>query len=434
MTDSAPRVVAASGTSAGRPRSVGSDEDRVTALLGGPELAWLRRRVRRRVERGGAATGTLALQDPTTAQRAAIDRLLGRRPSTGSSVTISLDEVDRLLRRARACDGLVKAVEFLDGPIVDVAARQRDEAEAWSRVLDSLADPDAPAWRRTWQDDLATSGLLRRLAGGPAVARDLVANVERVLAAVPVAGVGRARLAARTLHDSHALDDGLPTTTLVLKALQHRYLPPEDRGALPSGPDRRALWAAAGVLLDELSGAALVLGLDAAGDGVVARSLRLHRAAGEPARVTLRALLRHPPDLGHLRGSTVHTCENPAVVAAAADQHGPDCRPLVCTDGQPSAAVQSLLRMLAAAGVELVHHGDFDRGGVAIADLLVRRFGASPWRYDVASYQAAPAGPGLHGKVTAVPWMPDLAAAINARGVAVHEEQVLSSLLPDLAG
>lgn len=148
--------------------------------------------------------------------------------------------------------------------------------------------------------------------------------------------------------------------------------------------------------------------------------------------MTLRALLGHPPDLVPLAGHTVHLCENPAVVAAAATRHGADCRPLVCTDGWPSSAVQTMVRMLHDVGVELAHHGDFDPAGVRITDMLVRRFDVRPWRFDTVSYFAAPAGPKLHGVVTPVAWAPELAAAINDRGVAVHEEQVLTSLLADL--
>lgn len=413
----------------------GFDRDRLVALLGGPDLLWLRLRIRARLERGGAATGTATLRNPSDAPRAAVDRLLGRRPSRGSTVTVDLDGLDRMVRDAGICDGLRVAVEVLDGPIEDRAGRARAEAAAWERLLASMADgPDVPVWRRSWRDDLAATGLLRRLGGDPIVAARLVARADRVLDALPARAVPRARLAARVLQDSHALDDGRAVTTLVLKACQHRHLPLGERGPLPTGTDDlRALWAAAGVLLDELSGPVLSLGITAAGSGLVDAVLGAHAAAGEPVRSTLRALLRHPPDLTPMRGTAVHVCENPAVVSAAADALGTACRPLVCTEGWPSAAVQTLLWQLSAVGAELVHHGDFDPSGVAITDMLVRRFGAVPWRFDVAAYRAAPSGPPLGSRVKAVSWDRHLADEINARGVAVHEEQVIDVLLADLA-
>ena len=175
-----------------------------------------------------------------------------------------------------------------------------------------------------------------------------------------------------------------------------------------------------------------MLNLPAAGDGLVDRLLVEHAAAGEPARCTLRQLLRHPCDWSRLAGRTVHVCENPAVVAAAADALGAGGAPLVCTDGQPSSAVQTLLRALRSAGADLVYHGDFDNGGLRIARTVVGRFGARPWRFEVDAYRAAPAGPPLRGRVEPVAWAPGLAEAMNARGVAVHEEQVRDDLVADL--
>ncbi|MEX2503919.1 MAG: TIGR02679 family protein [Egicoccus sp.] len=417
-------------TADGRGAHDGVDHDRLEALLGGDALVWLRDRVRRRLEQGAVPTGATTLTDPTATQRAAVDRLLGRRPSTGARVTVSLDAVDRMLRDAGICAGWRPAIEVLDGPVTDHARRRRAEEDAWTEVFADL--PTTEAWQRAWRDELVTTGLLRRLANGPDHARRLVDRVLAVLGVLPAPGMRLARLAAHALDDSHALDADRPEATLVLKALQHRHLPPDDRGPLPAGVDRRALWAAAGVLLDELAAPVLAWNLRADGDGPVDRTLQAHAAVGEPVRLTLRALLRYPPDLTGQLGATVYVCENPTVVGAAADALGAGGAALVCTDGQPSAAVQTLLRQLAGAGARLWHHGDFDRGGLRIATTVIDRFGAQPWRMDVASYRAAPGGPVLSGRVASVTWMPGLAEVMNARGVAVHEEQVLDDLIDDL--
>lgn len=406
------------------------DRERLEELLGGPAMAWLRDRVRRRLEQGHEPSGTVSLADPSADERAAVDRLLGRRPSTGTRVTVPLDVVDTLLRDADICAGWRQAIEVLDGPVVDRAADRRATEDAWARV--AAAVPTDEPWQQGWRDDLVGAGILRRLADDPDHAVALVERARCVLDVLPAAGIPLARLAARTLEDSHALDGDRSETTLVLKALQHQYLPPDERGPLPTGVDRRALWAAAGVLLDELSAPVLLHNLPATGHGLVDQALRVHASAGEPARLTLRALLRHPPDLARLGGRTVHVCENPTVVAAAADALGPHGPPLVCTDGQPSAAVQTLLRRLAAAGARLVHHGDFDAGGLRIATLVIERFGAQGWRMDARSYLAAPAGPPLTARVTPVAWSPGLAEAMNERSVAVHEEQVLDEVIDDL--
>lgn len=429
------------------------DRSRLQTLLGGPATAWLRDRVRTRLARGQALSGVVTLSDPSDAERAAVDRLLGRRPSSGASVTVRLEDVDRLLREARVCAGLAAAVEALDGPAPDPDRAAAEEA-AWRRAVGSI-DPDRLGpWARGWVDDLEATGVLRRLAGDPTRARELMRTAAAVLEALPGAGVPRARLAAEVVGDSHGLDPG-PLATLVLKGLQHRR---DGRaGALPGGEERRALWASAGVLVGELSSSVLVLGLPgprASGLGrrvlqrlvrgpgmrlsrdpsMTDRVLAAHAAAGEPARLTLGQLVRHPPQLHGLAGRQVYVCENTAVVAAAAAELGPACPPLVCVEGQPSSAGQALLASLAGVGAALAYHGDFDWAGLRIGNLLVEQLGARPWRFTAADYRAAPGGPPLSGSPVEAAWDVALAGTLRDRGVAVHEEQVLDDLLADLAG
>ncbi|MEU8782128.1 DUF2399 domain-containing protein [Streptomyces sp. NPDC048637] len=84
--------------------------------------------------------------------------------------------------------------------------------------------------------------------------------------------------------------------------------------------------------------------------------------------MTLRQLTREPSDLG-VAGRTIRVCENPAVLAAAAD--GLDrgcCPPLVCVEGNLSLASRALLTQLTDCGCPIAYHGDFDWGGVRIAE------------------------------------------------------------------
>ncbi|MFK0220182.1 DUF2399 domain-containing protein [Streptomyces vinaceus] len=135
----------------------------------------------------------------------------------------------------------------------------------------------------------------------------------------------------------------------------------------------------------------------------------------------------------------VHICENPAVLSAAADRHGPAARPLVCVQGQPSAAALTLLARLHELGAVLRYHGDFDWGGLRIATTLLRHVPWRPWRYTAADYReaVAVAGPDLRqlgGKPALSPWDPDLARALAEHALRVEEEAVLDLLLADLAG
>jgi len=188
------------------------------------------------------------------------------------------------------------------------------------------------------------------------------------------------------------------------------------------------------VLLDELSAPVLVTGLRPGGDGLLARVLRAHADAGEPCRITLRTLVGHHADWNSSARQRVLVCENPTVVAAVTDRCGPTTPAVVCTDGQPSGAVQTLLGQLAEAGMALDFHVDFDGGGIRIGNLLVDRFGAVPWRMSRADYEAAAANAGrpLGAAPPEASWDPELATAIATRGRAVHEEQLLDELVHEL--
>jgi uncharacterized protein (TIGR02679 family) len=122
----------------------------------------------------------------------------------------------------------------------------------------------------------------------------------------------RAQLAVAALGDAHALDAGSPAATLVLTALRQLA------AAEPDIESTREQWAAAGVLVNELARPALALNLPGPTGA----------EAGEPTYLSLRRLLRSPPAWGVI-GCPVFVCENPNLLAIAADQLGPRCAPLV---------------------------------------------------------------------------------------------------------
>ncbi|MGH9183358.1 MAG: TIGR02679 family protein, partial [Acidimicrobiales bacterium] len=284
-----------------------------------------------------------------------------------------------------------------------------------------------------WPERLRANGLLRRLAGGDVAEADpLLDHALAVLDRLAGSQVGEpdsrplllSELAAASTGDSHGLDPGRPVATLVLSAVAHLT------GA--DGTPWRELWASVGVACDELSSTVLVLNLPADAASACGRVLRAHAEVGEPCRLTLRQLRRHPPSPAP--DLLVFACENQAVVAAAADRLGASCPPLVCTEGQPSTAARLLLDLLARAGAVLAYHGDFDWGGIAIANGVLGRPGAGrPWRFTAADYRASGAEVPLGGIPVPACWDPDLAPAMASRGLAVHEEHRLDDLLADLA-
>jgi hypothetical protein len=100
----------------------GDDATRLHRLLGGEPTAWLVQRARDRLEAGRPLTGTVTLTGATVGQRRAVERLTGRAPRSGTSLSVSLPEVDRVLRESGAAPGgLAEAVALLEG----VARRNR---------------------------------------------------------------------------------------------------------------------------------------------------------------------------------------------------------------------------------------------------------------------------------------------------------------------
>lgn len=410
-------------------------------LLGGEPVAWLVRRARDRLEAGRPLTGTVTLPAATLEQRHAVERLTGRASRSGVSLSVSLTEVDRILKDSGAAPGgLAEAITRLTGPLRDRNRERADLAAAWGAafaVLDAAVDGRDELAR--WREWLDATGVVRRLASGPEPARLLLGQVATVLRRLPSRGVPIGRLAAECCGDAHALDDGRPVGTLVLSAV--RALAGLPYAAEASAEGRRAAWAAAGVHLDELSSLVLCLGLPGDTRTALGRTLASCHEAGQPAVLTLRQLRCHtePLNTGPLRVARVRICENPVVVAAAADELGAGCQPLVCVGGQPSAAGWRLLGLLAAGGAEFVYHGDFDWGGVRIAGAVRHRVNWRPWRYDHVAYQAAVSShpltalAGLVGEPAVTPWDPELAAAMRDRNLRIEEELTLDALLQDLS-
>jgi len=400
-------------------------------VLGGAGLARLVSRLRRRLERGLPLAGTVVLPGATEEEREAVGRLLGRAASRGASVSVPLGEVEALLRGAGICDRLSEAVAALTGPVANLRDEERALEVQWTSVFEEARrelDPRAAA--HGWLDELRATGLLRRLAAqDPERGRALLAAAREVARLLPAKGMPLAELAALSAGDGHALDPGEPLGTLCL-----RLAAALARAAADGAQGRRDAWAGVGVLCDELSAPVLLLNVRGAGRGAADTALRVHADAGEPYRLSVRQLLRNPPGLeaGTCRASTVFVCENPTVLASAANTLGARSAPLVCVEGQPRTAARLLLEALRRAGHALAYHGDFDWGGLRIGNVVVGRLGARPWRFGTDDYLSAPGGAPLGEAQVAACWDPRLSQAMALRGAAVHEEAVLRALLADL--
>jgi uncharacterized protein (TIGR02679 family) len=429
------------------------DTARLHRLLGAPELDWLMDRVAERIA-GGApvAEGTATLAAPTPEQRRAVERLLGRPPGRGLSLTVRLSDVDTVVKDSGISPaGLAAAVQALRGPI----AMRREVVSAARIAWESAHDPlENLVFQRPqlteWLRRVRASGLLKRQAADPAAGAELARETARVLAVLPHPGIVRQVLAARTVGNAHALDDGRPLTALVMSAVRHLAgLAVADTA---DAEGRRHAWATVGVATDDLSSRVLVLNIPSPGDdGFLDRLLTLGAGSGEPLVLTLRHLesLAAPTPTESattrrdLSGTTISVCENPAVVSAAAAELGAACPPLICLEGSPSVAATRVLRWLIARGAAIRYHGDFDWGGTRIAAgvfTLAARAGtpATPWRYDHEAYLDAVARgfgtPLQPAEPRDTPWDPQLRQCIATHALRVEEEHVIGTLLADLAG
>ena len=107
----------------------------------------------------------------------------------------------------------------------------------------------------------------------------------------------------------------------------------------------------------------------------------------------------------------IYVCENPAVLRAAAAELAESCAPLICTEGQPSAACHKLL---ATTRARIHWRGDFDWTGLRTTTTAINRYHATPWRMATTDYLTAPS-----------PWDPQLAGEMTERGRAVMEERLI---------
>ena len=405
------------------------------AALASPPWTRLLQIARRRLERsGGALDGNITLRAPSEDERLLVIGLTGtHRPPGVAAVTVSLPVLDRVM-----CDrfgmSLIDVLGEIGGPVRNRPGERIAEQSARQAALASASVGGAVHARRPWFDqwlreldaDGTVTKLVRRGEGR------LLAQASVVLACLPAQDVPLPVLAELTTGNTKALSQ-TPLAGLVLRALALR----DGQPAPATAAERRAQWESAGVVVDDLASQVLVAGIRPNETNLLAGWLRQAADAGTPFRATLQQLAENPITA---QGSEVFVCENPAVLRAAAAHWGADCRPLVCSEGQPSAACGRLLSQVAGT---VRWRGDFDWTGLRTTAAAITRYGAVPWRMSLDDYESALRGNAadpltetepLKGAPAPSPWEPALAAAMAGRGRAVMEERLLDVLVGDLGG
>lgn len=407
---------------------------RLTGLASNPHLRPLWQAVHDRLCRGNvSARSVITLRGAGADTRREVDRLLGR-VSHAEPLRVTLGALDEALGRAGTT--AVAMVSEAVGPVVDRAVLRTEAAAsrsaAWRQVIGhpTAAEPEVAAWL----GQLRAQGRLSRAGGASAVMAAL-----DVLSLLPrPSPVGRAVLAAAVLGGDHGgehgLDDTAPVGRLVLAGLAARRCESVPGGAA----ERAALWATAGVSVDAVSVPALTLGLRPEAVGPLTEAATRWADSGVPLPVPAAALVAEEWRLPS--GTTVSVCENPTVLEAAAAALGAASPPVVCVSGMPGRAVTLLLDALGRTGCLLRYHGDFGAGGIAIANLVIDRHGAFPWRMSAADHTDAldrlrNSGRELvrlRGRVPDARWDSYLSPAITECGIEITEELVLDQLMRDL--
>jgi uncharacterized protein (TIGR02679 family) len=398
----------------------------------GPEYKRLLAAARRSLERsGGDLTGAVSVKSPGDAERKAIIGITGQyRPEGVGQITVRLADLDQAVREATG-HSIAGLLERIGPPLRNLPQAREKLAAGRDATLRSveISSLASHGWYLQWIADLSRDGTLTKLVNAGDEQR--LGQAVRVLESRDgrTAPVQLAELAAAVTGDTHALDHGTTLATLVLRALALRAGVPRPA----STEDRRELWDACGVIVDDIASRVLVLGLPASGAGL-GEWLSGAASLGVPFYVTLQQLVAMPVTV---TAPLVYVCENPAVLRRASGTPGASTAPLICTEGRPSTAFHRLAAAVVSGGGSLLYHGDFDWPGVSIASAVIARHGARPWRLSADDYLAGVRADddyvALSGAAQPTPWDPALAEAMTSMGRVLYEESVADALIADLA-
>jgi uncharacterized protein (TIGR02679 family) len=419
--------------------------DPLVRLLQANECRPLLECLRKKLERGEPLSGIVRLRRLSDAERCKVAELTGAN-SRGESFVVDLDSFGKVVCNTGRFESLRKLAELAIGHVIENLREARHlRAAEWGRLWEQARSRVAGCESLFGMlAELRRSGWLSRVSRrDPVAAAATLALALDLLDKLPTDPKPLPIFAAEQTGDAHSLDAGRPLSRLLIRLLAAR-----DDLDVAAGKEighenrmfrRRRVWESAGLVPDELSSTALVLNLPATGDSLTDQMLRDHGNAGLPLRLTFRHLRLYRPDF--LIGSDLlsnvsnklFVCENPSVIAAATDRLGARCPPMLCVEGQPSLTCWTLLGLLNAGGYRFRYHGDFDWGGLRIANQVFDRFGFDPWRFSAADHKPTSNDHReLRPPESTARWDPELAASISASGIVIEEESVIEDLLYDL--
>lgn len=241
-------------------------------------------------------------------------------------------------------------------------------------------------------------------------------------------------LSARVTSDPHTLDSNTMAGKLLLHLLSF------SQGVqFPSDAEKRdMLYYEAGILCDSISSSVTQLGLILCTGKEEHPSYQYFRQSYEACTLTLTNLANLSTASSPSRH--VYLVENQMVFSQLCDHANEFYSPLICTSGQLQVAVLRLMDMLAVSGTTFHYSGDFDGGGLSIADRLTVRYPGllKLWHMSSKDYTVACSKTelgeisirNLHGLSHKA--LNETATTILEEGYAGYQELLLPALLKDL--
>ena len=316
------------------------------------------------------------------------DQLLLERLYGYAVLVLDLREFDAALRSSRFEIGLPALLEALHGSPIQSSRQQRDSSQlGWDALLSSIGDEE-------WRSVLLEHGsrVLRREYRNAAALEPILQTVERALAVLRRGAVALPVLATNVAGDAHALDPDTSAGALLLDACAAL----EIEAPLRNGVSSHVLIANLPIF----------------------------------DRACLRLPLRTVLELSELHSDAL-LLENPAVFEGLLNAGVTS--PMVCTDGQPSAACMALLAKLSG---RLRLNVDFDLGGLRIAQRVAKAFPSrvEPWLFDETAYLVAlerSGGFALSANLLEphAPHHPALVRAMQQAARGAHQEALLPELI-----
>ncbi len=410
--------------------------DRIERLLRSTAFQPLIRRLDRRLGKRADLEGRLTISDVPMETVDAVNGLLGRPPSQSDRLTIRLSDLDAAIRSATGVDLATALTVLLGRPPLDPPSRRREDQQRWEqsrRQWLSLWTDTPPDVLQLLEVCPGTADLRRLAADEIDFAFELLDQLRRCLLRLPLPSpVPLPIFAAETIGDSHGLDVGRPLHRLLCEAIDRLH----GKTLGDENTRTRDVFARVGVLLDELASTVLVLNLRPCRGNLLADFLNESAILGEPARLTFRQLRLNPIDFNDQQ-FPVSVCENPSILATAADALANRCGPMICVEGFPSHAALLLIDQINDHRKPMRYHGDFDASGLQIAHQMIVGKQMAPWRMNATDYQSAVARSAImlptNQPIIETPWDPHLQTCLRSHSKSVIEELVVNDLLEDLS-